>query len=102
MAKCTICKEEVILHPSAAERAKRYGETAAFYTKLFPDHTHCTLAKRKADTSELMARIRSQNALRDSRRVIVGVVSAEDRRKHFSAPPSLIGQGSVHMLIDDA
>lgn len=56
--KCTHCNKEVVLVPSASERAKKYGETAAHYTRLFPMHTHCQLERRAQATSELMARLR--------------------------------------------
>lgn len=59
--KCTICHKEVTLVPSAAERAKRYGETPAYYTRLFPQHSVCTIAKRNADVRDLIA-------LRDARK----------------------------------
>lgn len=55
---CTICGTPVVLTPSAAERAAKTGEPAAYYTRLFSTHTDCFLAKRKRETSELMRRIR--------------------------------------------
>ena len=58
---CTICHKPVVLVPSATERAKRYGGTPSDYTRLFPAHSACELAKRAADTSELMARQTSAN-----------------------------------------
>lgn len=55
--KCTICGQEVILVPSATERARKYGDhPASYYTLLFPTHSHCQLAKTKARVSELMQR----------------------------------------------
>lgn len=60
MAKCTICKKEIILVPSAAERAKKYGKTAAFYTSLFTEHAQCTIDKRERETLELMRRIKGE------------------------------------------
>lgn len=55
--KCTICGGEVILIPSAAERARKYGDhIASYYTSLFPTHTHCQLAKNKAAVIELIQR----------------------------------------------
>lgn len=58
--KCTICGEEIILSPSAAKRAaspsNRSGMTAADYTRLFPTHTHCQLARNKELLSDLIAR----------------------------------------------
>jgi hypothetical protein len=56
--KCSICGKEIELVPSARERAKKYGGTPGFYTKLFPDHAKCLLKKREADTLELMRRSR--------------------------------------------
>lgn len=53
---CSICKKPVILVPSAEERAKKYGETPAYYRSLFPNHTACVLSERKEQTSELMKR----------------------------------------------
>lgn len=44
--KCTICKKEIILVPSAQERARKYGGKASDYTKLFPRHARCELIKR--------------------------------------------------------
>lgn len=55
---CTICDKPVVLVPSAAERAAKTGEPAAYYTRLFPTHADCFLAKQKKETSELMRRIR--------------------------------------------
>ena len=33
--KCSICKQEIELVPSAAARAKKFGGTASHYTRLF-------------------------------------------------------------------
>lgn len=35
---CSICGKPVVLRPSAAERAAKYGKSPSFYTKLFPTH----------------------------------------------------------------
>lgn len=43
---CKYCNKPVVLVPSAAERAKRYGGKASDYTKLFPTHTACWLKVR--------------------------------------------------------
>lgn len=58
--KCTICGKEVILVPSAAARAAKdvSGNTAAYYTSLFPQHSDCMLQRRAAAVSELMSRLR--------------------------------------------
>ena len=54
---CTICGKPVVLVPSAAERARKFGGAAADYTRLFTTHAECELAKRAADTSALVARL---------------------------------------------
>ena len=48
--KCTHCKREIVLVPSAAERAKKdvTGKSAGYYTKLFPRHAKCELELRNA------------------------------------------------------
>ena len=53
---CSICKKAIELVPSAMERAKKYGKTPAYYTRLFTEHAACTLKKRAEDTAELMER----------------------------------------------
>ena len=53
---CTICKQPIVLVPSAAERARKVGGTAAYYTSLFTEHAHCTMAKRNQDAIDLMRR----------------------------------------------
>ena len=54
--KCSICGEKIVLIPSAAERAKKYGGKPSDYIKIFREHTECALKKREADTRELMRR----------------------------------------------
>lgn len=54
---CTICGKPIKLTPTAAERAAKFGGTAAHYTSLFTEHSQCQLEKRKTDTSALMKRI---------------------------------------------
>ena len=56
--KCLHCGKEIILVPSAAERAKKYGGVPADYTRLFEYHTACTLELRAKGTTELMKRIK--------------------------------------------
>jgi hypothetical protein len=56
MANCTLCQKPIVLVPSAAERAAKYGGTASDYTKIFTTHNHCLIAKRNEDTRELIAR----------------------------------------------
>lgn len=54
---CTICGKPVVLVPSAAERARKYGGKPSDYTRLFTEHAACAVDKREADTMELMRRI---------------------------------------------
>lgn len=58
---CTICGKPIVLVPSASERAAKdvTGKSAEYYTSLFRTHSHCMLAKRSADTSDLMRRLKS-------------------------------------------
>ena len=51
---CYICGKPVVLVPSAKERAKKYGETPAYYTRLFPAHAECVLKKRDEEVRKLM------------------------------------------------
>lgn len=66
--KCTHCHEEVVLVPSATERAAKYGGTPEFYTKLFPMHNKCIMELRRQSTLELMQNARrvyqTTNAIR--------------------------------------
>lgn len=55
--KCTICKKDIILIPSAKERAKKYGGKPSDYTKLFTEHTDCIIKKREQETLELIRRL---------------------------------------------
>ena len=47
--KCIHCNKEVILVPSAADRARKdvTGKSAAYYTALFPRHAACELSLRE-------------------------------------------------------
>lgn len=44
--KCTICDKPIVLVPSAAERAKKFGGKPSDYTKLFTEHSQCTIDRR--------------------------------------------------------
>jgi hypothetical protein len=57
--KCKHCMKEVVLSPSAAERAAKdvTGKPASYYTSLFPYHAECQLAMRQQATRELIRRI---------------------------------------------
>lgn len=55
--KCSICNKEIVLVPSAKERAKKYGGKASDYTKLFTSHAQCFIDKRNQDTIDLISRM---------------------------------------------
>lgn len=54
---CTICKKPVVLVPSAAERAAKFGGSPSDYTKLFTTHSDCAIAKRSQESIDLMRRL---------------------------------------------
>ena len=60
MAKCTICGIEIVLVPSAEERAKKFGGKPSDYTKLFSTHSDCIVKKRSHESTELMRKIVSE------------------------------------------
>jgi hypothetical protein len=55
--KCKHCNKNIILIPSAAERAAKdvTGKSAKYYASLFPYHADCELALREQKTRELIA-----------------------------------------------
>lgn len=55
---CSICGEKIVLSPSAAERAQKFGGKPSDYTALFTTHSDCAIKKRKKDTAKLMRQIR--------------------------------------------
>lgn len=57
MAKCTICKKEIVLVPSASERAAKFGGKASDYTKMFTVHSECYVNKRSNASVELLRQI---------------------------------------------
>lgn len=61
---CTICGKPVVLVPSAQERSKRdvCGNTAAYYTALFPTHAACVLEKNRKETSEMIEKYYPKDA----------------------------------------
>ena len=61
-AICKYCHNPVVLTPSAAERARRYGGTAAEYTALFPNHSACEVEARSKSARESMQRINTRQA----------------------------------------
>lgn len=56
---CKYCGRPVVLTPSAAERARKFGGEAKDYVALFPNHGTCVVKARKADTLELLRRQRN-------------------------------------------
>ena len=54
---CTLCNKPVVLHPTAAQRAERYGGTPRDYIILFPRHADCELKARERATQELVKRL---------------------------------------------
>jgi len=54
--KCSICGKKIHLSPSAEDRAKKYGKTASYYTRMFQTHADCIIRKRSEDTLELIRR----------------------------------------------
>ncbi len=60
--KCSICNKEIILVPSAAERAAKYGKPASYYTSLFTYHNDCFLQKHYRN----MVNGRRDNGRRDT------------------------------------
>lgn len=54
---CSICNKEIILVPSAIERAKKFGGRPSDYTKLFTTHASCFIEKRSNESVLLMRQI---------------------------------------------
>lgn len=55
--KCSICNKEIVLVPSAAERAQKFGGKPSDYTSLFTTHVECKLKEDKKSLNELMKRL---------------------------------------------
>ena len=45
--KCLICNREIVLVPSAKERAAKFGGKPSDYIKNFQTHADCFLEQRK-------------------------------------------------------
>ena len=58
--KCRLCNQDIILVPSAEERAKKYGGTAQFYANLFTVHGECQVRKNKIDSKQLMEKLNAK------------------------------------------
>lgn len=60
MANCTICGKKIVLVPSAAERAKKYGGEPSDYTNMFTTHADCAVNKRSQESTDLMRKLAGQ------------------------------------------
>ena len=58
--KCKHCQKEIVLIPSAAERAKKFGGTPEDYTNLFQYHAPCALEVSAKGAADLIARIKAK------------------------------------------
>jgi hypothetical protein len=65
--KCSICNNPIVLVPSAAERARKFGGKPSDYTKLFTTHPECFIAKVAVDTKKLIARLADTRSLTQKR-----------------------------------
>lgn len=54
--KCKHCNQEIVLVPSATERARKYGNTPEFYTSLFERHADCELELRARSLNRVRLR----------------------------------------------
>lgn len=54
---CSLCHKEIVLIPSASQRARKFGGRPVDYTRLFKVHPECALDKRKRDTVEFIRRL---------------------------------------------
>lgn len=71
MKKCTICKEPIILTPSAQERARRFGGKPSDYTNIFSQHSDCTVRARSAASITAMKKANEKYEEKQARRVFV-------------------------------
>lgn len=60
MANCTICGKKIVLVPSAADRAKKFGGEASDYVKMFTTHSECAVNKRSQESTDLMRKLAGQ------------------------------------------
>lgn len=65
--KCRHCGKPIVLVPSAAERARKYGGKPSDYANLFQWHDDCQLQLRQAETTELLQRKRAAELLQRKR-----------------------------------
>lgn len=57
---CNICGKPVILVPSAAERARKFGGKPDDYTNLFTVHGECLVDKRANAVLDLIRRKKAE------------------------------------------
>jgi hypothetical protein len=57
---CKLCGKPIVLSPSAAHRAAKYGGEPEDYTKLFTVHSECAKSQNEAELLELLMRRREQ------------------------------------------
>lgn len=57
---CDICGKPIVLVPSAEERARTGGGRPEDYTKLFTTHAQCQIEKNRADTLELVRKLKGK------------------------------------------
>ena len=55
---CLHCHKQIVLVPSATERARNYGGEPKDYSALFTYHAECTLELRAKRTADLMKRMK--------------------------------------------
>lgn len=60
MRNCDICRKPIVLVPSASERSRQTGKSAAYFENLFTMHDYCALKKRSDDTYALIRRLNAQ------------------------------------------
>lgn len=57
--RCTICGKPIVLIPSAAERAAKFGGRPSDYTQLFREHSQCVIDKRNEETLALIRKLKA-------------------------------------------
>ena len=57
---CIHCGKPIVLTPTAQERARKYGNTPAYYTSLFTEHAQCAIDSRAQGDRELLRARASQ------------------------------------------
>jgi hypothetical protein len=93
---CTICGKPIVLVPSAAERARKFGGKPSDYTNLFTTHSQCALRQREEGTLDLIRSCGAQST-RPTPSLARRNPSSEKEWKRLSSPRYAIhksyGQG---------